>query len=352
MSEPPGPRPIPVVRVTVAQREAAEARLRRAAGDGLLTLEEYGDRVRVVLEATTRDELEAATADLPRRAQEPEPGPGPAPQPARRRPQNRLLLAVMGSHEEHGRWRPGPRTTAVAIMGGVEADLRAAEVDGDELDLTAISIMGSVEIIVPEGVEVEVGGFALMGSNENHARHETLHPAAPLVRVSAWSLMGGVEVRTGPSTTEGTPLRGEAGTGEIRGGAHHTDLPAPRPSRAPQRRAGRWLAGLALAAALVIGVGNGAPRWLADSDGFAVFGSDVVNVTGVTEDRTVEVFVAFGSIEVIVPEGAQVEMDGLVVFGSRDCEPCAGGPGDPVIRISGSTAFGSIEVLEAASGSS
>ncbi|MPZ88662.1 MAG: DUF1707 domain-containing protein [Nitriliruptorales bacterium] len=65
MSEPPAPRPIPAVRVTVAQREIAEARLRRAAGDGLLTLEEYGDRVRVVLEATTRNELEVATADLP-----------------------------------------------------------------------------------------------------------------------------------------------------------------------------------------------------------------------------------------------------------------------------------------------
>lgn len=236
-------------------------------------------------------------------------------------------------------------------MGEVKADLRAAEVNGDELDFTAISVIGSVEIIVPDEVEVEVGGFALMGSNENHARHQTLHPAAPLVRVSAWSLMGGVEVRTGPSTTEGTPLRGEAGAGEMRGGAHRADLPAPRSSHVPQRRSGRWLAGLALAAALVIGVSSGGLS-LPGSDGLALFGSNVVNLSGVTEERTVEVFAGFGSIEIIVPEGAQVEMDGVAVFGSRECEPCTGGPGDPVIRISGSAAFGTIEVVEAPSGSS
>ena len=51
--------------------------------------------------------------------------------------------------------------------------------------------MGGSDVIVPEGVHVELEGFALLGGNELQARRaRRRRPGAPVVRVKAWSLHG------------------------------------------------------------------------------------------------------------------------------------------------------------------
>jgi hypothetical protein len=52
-------------RASDAEREAAVARLRQAAGEGRLSVEELTARVDAAYAATTTGELEALTADLP-----------------------------------------------------------------------------------------------------------------------------------------------------------------------------------------------------------------------------------------------------------------------------------------------
>jgi hypothetical protein len=177
----------PELRVSDADREATVVRLREAGGEGRLTLEELAERVERADAARTRGELDALTADLPESrglsAAEIE-----APSKERR-----WIVAIMGGEQRKGRWRPSRRTNAVAVMGGIDIDLREAEL-ADGAEILAVPVMGAVTIVVPDGVSVEMSGFALMGGNAGPDDKVLPLPNSPVVRVRAFSLMGGVVV--------------------------------------------------------------------------------------------------------------------------------------------------------------
>ena len=103
------------------------------------------------------------------------------------------MVAIMGGEERKGRWRPARRTNALSIMGGVDIDLREAEL-ADGAEILATAVMGAVTITVPPGVSVEMSGFALMGGNTGPDDKSLPLPDAPVVHVRAYSLMGGVVV--------------------------------------------------------------------------------------------------------------------------------------------------------------
>jgi hypothetical protein len=54
------------VRASNAEREATVERLQRAVGEGRITLAEFEERAQAAYAASTRGELDALTADLPR----------------------------------------------------------------------------------------------------------------------------------------------------------------------------------------------------------------------------------------------------------------------------------------------
>ena len=180
MSEPPE------LRVSDADREATVARLRLAGGEGRLTLEELAERVELADAARTRGDLDVLTADLPATSAAP-----PPPAPASK--DRRWVVAILGGETRKGRWRPSRRTNAIAVMGGIDIDLREAEL-ADGAEFLAIGIIGAVSIVVPEGVSVEMSGLALMGGNSGPDDRVPPLPDAPFVRVRAFSLMGGVVV--------------------------------------------------------------------------------------------------------------------------------------------------------------
>ena len=69
-------------------------------------------------------------------------------------------------------------------------------IDANETVITVVSILGGSDIIVPEGVEVELGGFAILGGNDLKVDGPRPRPGAPVVRVRAFSLLGGTDVKT------------------------------------------------------------------------------------------------------------------------------------------------------------
>jgi uncharacterized protein DUF1707/cell wall-active antibiotic response 4TMS protein YvqF len=180
----------PDVRASDADRERVAVELRGHMADGRLTLDELSDRLDAAYGARTVGELEALTRDLPTGAA--------APPPSSRTP-TRWSVAVMGSVDRKRRWRIAERSNAVAVMGGVHLDLRQSEITSPEVEITAVAVMGGIEIVVPEGVEVEVTGFAFMGARQEHIAETRVLPGAPRIHVRAYAFMGGVDIRSRPS---------------------------------------------------------------------------------------------------------------------------------------------------------
>jgi hypothetical protein len=165
----------PAVRVADADRERVALALREHTVAGRLTLEEFSERVERAYAARTGDELEALTADLP--------GAGAGEPAARRREPTRSLTVIFGGGEKLGRWRIGRRFFCFTMLGGSDIDLRQAEIDAPEVAITAFTMWGGFDIYVPEGVEVDVTGFALFGGNSEHGSEREVHRDASLVRI-------------------------------------------------------------------------------------------------------------------------------------------------------------------------
>jgi hypothetical protein len=82
-------------------------------------------------------------------------------------------------------------------MGGILLDLRNVVLSARVVTISAVAVMGSVEIIVPPGVRVESHGFGFMGGWDDRSEHDPgLPPDGPVVHVRGFACMGAVEVRT------------------------------------------------------------------------------------------------------------------------------------------------------------
>ena len=330
------------MRVGDAERWAVDAQLQQAVGEGLLTLPEYEERAAQVWASRTRGELETVTRDLPI--------PPPAPAPARvehagaSSGRARRAVGVMSGDRLSGPVAPGQPVEAYALMGGVVVDLRRDDLPS-HVHVRAVAVMGGIEVLVPRGVEVHLSGASLMGGRE--VKVDVPRPGAPVVEVQAYALMGGVEVKHGgaprpdeqpaavahevppPRTAVAAPLH--TGSAPLHAGSR-----AVARTARPRRR--RGIGELLLLAAL-LGGGVAASQ----QDVAAVFGSSVYHAS-VGED--VDVAALFGSVTVVVPDGAQVRSNGVVVFGSADCDACGAGGGPGSVGVDGNGAFGSIEVLD------
>lgn len=340
--------------ITSDERDVAEERLRAAVADEVLSLDEFGDRMRLLLAARTRAELHGAVAGLPTAARDATSRTA-APRAARSAPSHDSVVAVLSSNEVAGRWRPAPTTTAIAALGDARIDLQGAEYDGDELVIKAYSVLGSIEIIVPEGVDVELHGMSILGDRTVRTSGAPV-PGAPVVRVDGVAVLGAVTVREPKPRERHAPHDGRGAF------ADRVPLPPGRErSTGARERTGtrldevRRFAG-ALLAAIALAVPLG---WVATADDVvgSVFGSAQQAVTAqqlADGEASVGTPVLFGSVTVEVPDAVNVEQDGVMLFGSRECDACAGqaAADAPTVQIRTLGAFGSVKVVLSGAGGS
>jgi hypothetical protein len=198
MSELSGPADRGLMRLSDADRDRAAEVLREAAAQGRLSMDELDERLELAYAAKTYADLEPVTGDLPK--------PGSALStsaptvPAGRiggTPRNRFSIAIMSGARRKGWWVLPRSYVAVAVMGGVELDLREASFSEPEVTLHAYTLMGGIQITVPDDIDVDVSGFACMGGFDHNASGPGV-PGAPRVRVIGCAVMGGVEVKRQP----------------------------------------------------------------------------------------------------------------------------------------------------------
>jgi hypothetical protein len=206
------------LRVSDAERDETVRILGEHAAVGRLTLDELEERSSRALTARTRGELATLTGDLPQEAGQGRPAPALAKKPVR------WMVAVMSGSHRRGRFRAVGRINAIAIMGGDEIDLREAEIEGGELTLNLVAIMGGANIYVPDTVELDVGGFSLMGGNTEIGADRPPRPGAPVIRLRTWNLMGGATIFRVPPQARGLGLKEARRLAKAAG---RGELPAP-----------------------------------------------------------------------------------------------------------------------------
>ena len=201
MSGPPAVPDRGNLRASDTDRDRVAGILREATAEGRLTMEELDERLDAVYAAKTYAELEPITHDLPHPGTVHVPAPSAAPAGDVHRfggePTSSAAVAFMGGFCRKGDWVVPKNFTAVAIMGGGEIDLRQAQYAEPVVYIHVVTIMGGIEIIVPEDANVQVTGIGIMGGFDHRATGSG-QPGGPTIVVNGVALMGGVDVRRKP----------------------------------------------------------------------------------------------------------------------------------------------------------
>jgi hypothetical protein len=162
-----------------ADRERAVALLRDATVQGRLTLEEFSERVERALRARTHDELQELGADL---AGVSVPALAMAPAASR--------WVVASALNRKGRWPLPPSYRLNVVCGTVVLDLGQAVVQAAETALHVRNYFGTVTIVVPDAVRVEIDDGGAFLTNEVALPERQPPDSAPLIRIRT-SGMGG-----------------------------------------------------------------------------------------------------------------------------------------------------------------
>ncbi|HZR49505.1 MAG TPA: DUF1707 domain-containing protein [Streptosporangiaceae bacterium] len=191
------------LRVSDAERDVTLKQLQEHAAVGRLTLDELEERASQALAAKTRGDLAELTSDLPSSA----PVFAASTSTSGDRKPVRWMIAVLGGGHRRGRFRAVGSINSIGILGGDEIDLHEAEIEGGELTLNLYSLLGGANVYVPDSIEVELGGFSLLGGNEVRGNQRSPRQGAPVVRIRGFALLGGANIYRLPPDARGVSLR-------------------------------------------------------------------------------------------------------------------------------------------------
>ena len=168
------------VRASDAERDATVNRLREAAAEGRLTLEELTDRIEAAANAVMRSDLVPLTSDLPATA-----AVGVATQSAG--------VRGVGDVKRSGPWSVPAENSFRTWFGHIKLDLRQAQISATETHIHARALFGNVDLLVPEGVEVEVQARTQMGRTSLQVGSGIA--GAPRIVLTGGTLFGDIKVR-------------------------------------------------------------------------------------------------------------------------------------------------------------
>lgn len=117
----------------------------------------------------------------------------------RRHHGTRTPIALFGGASSKERSKHLRHADVSAVFGGVTLDLREAHIDSSA-DVDAFALFGGVDVLVPEGWRVSVGGMPFMGGIDDKTDNEgrVLPDDAPVLTVNGTALFGTVAVANQP----------------------------------------------------------------------------------------------------------------------------------------------------------
>jgi len=191
--------------------------------EGRLTLEEFSDRVSRAQAARTDRELTVDLPALPSR-------PAPQAAPARYRATFAKLVR-RGAWEipAHSKWR--------CLCGTIVLDLREGRLPGPEVELEIYNSFGTVTVLVPAGIAVEVEGGGMFASQVLEPPAWPPPPGAPRLKIRVAGSGGTLRIRSSVHRhSPGEPLAQRTGRGPS---SRRASSGGSRPARSRGARARR-----------------------------------------------------------------------------------------------------------------
>ncbi|HEX2213086.1 MAG TPA: DUF1707 domain-containing protein [Mycobacterium sp.] len=139
------------LRVSDVDRAHVSRLLERAVGQGMLTLDEFSERVDLALAARTRGELRAVLADLPDMDVPPLTTSTPAVDPQ--------LRGRMSSITRRGQWKVPSHMRLNSRMCDTTLDFTSANLSQPTVVLDIDDYCSSTELILPDGATVDLDGI-------------------------------------------------------------------------------------------------------------------------------------------------------------------------------------------------
>jgi hypothetical protein len=130
-----------------------------------------------------------------RSSDEEQPGQRSGP-PSRRSSGRRWIVSVFGDIRRTGWWSPRRTMWPFAVFGDIDLDLRQATILPGEVVINAVAPFGNIDVLVPHGAQVDVGGLTLFGSTSVSVGEAAGSGSAAMIRVRGFSLFGSLKVRS------------------------------------------------------------------------------------------------------------------------------------------------------------
>jgi hypothetical protein len=182
-------RSLDTLRASDAERQLTSRRLQAACVEGYLTLEDFSERVGRALAAQTRGDLAELTHDLPAQV-----APTPRAEPDR---MVSPTLVVLSDVERSGVWRLPQSSSLVVALGSCKLDLRRATIGANLTTIDVRVVLGSLEVVVPHGVEVDLEASSILSSKTQRVSGPAI-PDAPRIVITGHVLAGSLTVRDVP----------------------------------------------------------------------------------------------------------------------------------------------------------
>ena len=167
-----------------AEREQSIVHLRDAVSSGRLTLEEFSERVGRALGARTAGDVAVFPPDLRSAA----PALPAIPSVRHRALFSKLVRRGPFELPAHSSWR--------SLFGTIVLDLRDARLEGPEVELEIYNLFGTVTVVVPPGVLVDVEGGGPFASQVLEPPAFLPPPDAPRLRIRVSGPGGTLYVRS------------------------------------------------------------------------------------------------------------------------------------------------------------
>lgn len=175
------------------QREEAIKKLELNFAHGYLEVEEFETRLDLALNTTLPQDLTRITSDLSLIPAVSENSTDISVNMGKVRSEE-LFVGILSGVDRKGIWKPARKNKVFALMGGVDLDFSEAVLPPGITEVEFLCLMGGLDIIVPEGINIEVKGFPIMGGIDKKVSDEH-YPGRPTLRIQGLAIMGGVDIK-------------------------------------------------------------------------------------------------------------------------------------------------------------